>query len=221
MCNRVSFTLNNKKGENMNKNTPNCSFNNNWIQPVLKDLTKKVDWWIKKSSNNIFKTGEEIACEALTYSIKPGLLGNGPFPCDKEHLFRSAYRNAKYMFLNEIKKTKKATASFNDYKEDDEGEIRDVSFIEEQLAIEKYRATKKQKEQIELATLALKKLDSFLAKKNVSTRDIDIYKSWELYNVPTAIVTEKYKISTSNLHKIVCSVNKLISRYGRELLNAA
>lgn len=221
MCNRVSFTLDNKKGENMNKNTPNFSFNNNWIQPVLKDITKKVNGWIKKSSNNIFKTGEEIACEALTYSIKPGLLGTGPFPCDKEHLFRSAYRNAKYMFLNEIKKTKKATASFNDYKEDDEGEIRDASFIEEQLAIEKYRTTKKQKEQIELATQALKKLDSFLAKKNVSNRDIDIYKSWELYNVPTAIVTEKYKISTSNLHKIVCTVNKLISRYGRKLLNAA
>ena len=53
------------------------------------------------------------------------------------------------------------------------------------------------------------------------SNDIDIYKSWELYNVPTAIVTKKYKISTSNLHKIVCTVNKIISRYGKELLNAA
>ena len=69
--------------------------------------------------------------------------------------------------------------------------------------------------------LALKKLDTFLAKKSVSKRDIDIYKSWELYSVPTAIVTKKYKISTSNLHKIVCTVNKIISRYGKELLDVA
>ena len=64
----------------------------------------------------------------------------------------------------------------------------------------------------------LRRLDDFLRKHGVSLRDVEVYKEWELYNVPTDSVCKRHGIKTSNLHKIVCVVNGILRRCGRDLL---
>ena len=184
-------------------------------------LSKKINGWLQKCSRAIVKSGEEIAIEAIEYALNPGLNGTGDYPKNKEHLFRTAKRFAKFAFLNEIKKAKKVAFSLDDHKNADEGEVSEVGSVEAQCAITKYNAEKQHKDPMELGRHALRLLDDFLLKKGVSPRDISVYKAWELYKTPTKTVSEKYEISSNNLHKIVSTINQILSCNGRELLDAA
>lgn len=196
----------------------NEPFNSDWIQSALKDLVRYVARWIGNSHTDITKTAEEIANGAIAYALKPGLTGKGPFPSSKEHLFRTARMFAKYAFLDEVKQAKYIAVSFDDHKEDEDGDELEVSPAEAMIAEEKHRAYTQYKEMKAMGRSALRRLDDFLRKHGVSVRDIEVYKEWELYNVPTEAVCKRHGITTSNLHKIVCVVNGILRRCGRNLL---
>ena len=196
----------------------NEPFNSNWIQPALKDLVRYVERWIGNSHKDIAKTAEEIANGAIAYALKPGLTGKGPFPSSKEHLFRTARMFAKYAFLDEVKQAKYIAVRFDDHKEDEDGDEMEITPAEAMIAEEKHRAYTQYKEMKAMGRSALRRLDDFLRKHGVSFRDIEVYKEWELYNVPTDSVCKRHGIKTSNLHKIVCVVNGILRRCGRDLL---
>ena len=187
-----------------------------WNRLVL-SISKKI------KNYNLSKTSYDIASEAISYALKNKNIDWNNLATAEKHLYYSAKKNSSWFIKKEVNNVQSSKVKYNldSYNENKEGELSSENLIISHYSYEEYSKNLEDDEFLSTGHLALKKLDTFLAKKSVSKRDIDIYKSWELYSVPTAIVTEKYKISTSNLHKIVCTVNKIISRYGRELLNAA
>ena len=187
-----------------------------WNRLVL-SISKKI------KNYNLSKTSYDIASEAISYALKNKNIDWNNFATAEKHLYYSAKKNSSWFIKKEVNNVQSSKVKYNldSYNENKEGELSSENLIISHYSYEEYSKNLEDDEFLSTGHLALKKLDTFLAKKSVSKRDIDIYKSWELYSVPTAIVTKKYKISTSNLHKIVCTVNKIISRYGKELLDAA
>ena len=187
-----------------------------WNRLVL-SISKKI------KNYNLSKTSYDIASEAISYALKNKNIYWNNFATAEKHLYYSAKKNSSWFIKKEVNNVQSSKVKYNldSYNENKEGELSSENLIISHYSYEEYSKNLEDDEFFSTGHLALKKLDTFLAKKSVSKRDIDIYKSWELYSVPTAIVTKKYKISTSNLHKIVCTVNKIISRYGKELLDAA
>ena len=193
-------------------------FNPEWIQSALTNLVKLVGKWIGTSHAYITDTAEDIANWAIAYALKPGLTEKGPFPGSKEHLFRTARKFAQYAFLDEVKKAKRIAASLDDREKDGDGDEIKTSRLEEQYTAENYRAYKQHKDMEEMGSMALRRLADFLRKYGVSHRDIEVYTDWELNNIPTEIVCKQHDIKPSNLHKIVCVINGILRRYGKELI---
>lgn len=207
--------VNDTKNNSLNKTLENT------ITEVWHKLVLSVANQIK--NDDLSKTPCDIVSESISYALKNKKIDwNNKINAEK-HFYYSAKKNCSWIIKNERKKVERSRVKYtlDTYTKNEEGESVTDSWLISKYSHDEYCERYSIDNLFITGHQALKKLDSFLAKKNVSNRDIDIYKSWELYNVPTAIVTEKYKISTSNLHKIVCTVNKIISRYGRELLNAA
>ena len=196
----------------------NEPFDSNWIQPALKDLVRHVERWIGNSHTDIAKTAEEIANGAIAYALKPGLTGKGPFPSSKEHLFRTARMFAKYVFLDEVKQAKYITVSFDDHKEDEDGDELEVSPAEALVAEEKHRAYTQYKEMKAMGRSALRRLDDFLRKHGVFFRVIEVYTEWALHIVATVSVCKRHGIEPRYVRVIVCVVNGILRRCGRDLL---
>jgi hypothetical protein len=202
---------------------------NNYLNKTLENTIAEV--WHKLvlsvadqiKNNDLSKTPCDIVSESISYALKNKKIDWNNKTNAKKHLYYSAKKVCSWIIKNESKKVKRSRVKYtlDTYAKNEEGESVTGSWLISKYSHDEYWKNHAIDNFFITGHLALKKLDSFLAEKGVSERDIGIYKSWELYSVPTAIVTEKYKISTSNLHKIVCTVNKIISRYGRELLNAA
>ena len=207
--------INDTKNNNLNKTLENT------IAEVWHKLVLSIANQIK--NNDLSKTPCDIVSESISYALKNKKIDWENKANAKKHLYYSAKKVCSWIIKNERKKVERSRVKYtlDTYTKNEEGGSVTDSWLISKYSHDEYWKKHAIDNFFITGHLALKKLDTFLAKKSVSKRDIDIYKSWELYSVPTAIVTEKYKISTSNLHKIVCTVNKIISRYGRELLNAA
>jgi hypothetical protein len=207
--------INDTKNNNLNKTLENT------IAEIWHKLVLSVANQIK--NDDLSKTPCDIVSESISYALKNKKIDWSNKTNAEKHLYYSAKKNCSWIIKNERKKVERSRVKYtlDTYTKNEEGESVTDSWLISKYSHDEYCERYSIDNLFITGHQALKKLDTFLAKKNVSNRDVDIYKSWELYNVPTAIVTEKYKISTSNLHKIVCTVNKIISRYGKELLNAA
>ena len=193
------------------------TFNPEWAQSVFKDITKLTKWWMHSSV--IEKTAEEIASSAILYALKPGLTGTGAFPNDKAHLFRTAKKFARFAFLDEVKKAQKnQNLSLDDHRANNEGEEEEASSAEIEFVMHDYRARRMHSETIEIGRIALRRLDGFLRKHGVSYRDIEVYKDWELFKVPTEVTCSRHDIKAGNLYKIVCIVSQILERYGKDLI---
>lgn len=193
------------------------TYNPEWVQSVFKNIAKLVKWWMYSSV--IEKTAEEIASSAILYALKPGLTGTGAFPNDKAHLFRTAKKFAKFAFLDEVKKSRKnQNLSLDDHQVNNEGEEEETSCAETEFVMHDYRARKMHSERMEIGRFALCHLDGFLREHGVSHRDIEVYKDRELFKVPTEVTCSKHDIKAGNLYKIVCIVNQIIERYGKDLI---
>lgn len=207
--------INDTKNNTLNKTLENT------ITEVWHKLVLSVANQIK--NDDLSKTPCDIVSESISYALKNKKIDWSNKTNAEKHFYYSAKKNCSWIIKNERKKVERSTVKYtlDTYTKNEEGESVTDSWLISKYSHDEYCERYSIDNFFITGHQALKKLDTFLAKKNVSNRDIDIYKSWELYNVPTAIVTEKYKISTSNLHKIVCTVNKIISRYGKELLDVA
>ena len=73
-------------------------------------------------------------------------------------------------------------------------------------------------ETMAIGRIALRRLDGFLRKHGVSCRDIEVYKDWELFKVPTEVTCSRHDIKAGNLYKIVCIVNQILEYHGKDLL---
>ena len=102
--------------------------------------------------------------------------------------------------------------------EDEDGTPQEHSTAEIEYVMHRYYAEKRHDEMMAQGRLALSRLDAFLSGKGVSKRDIKIYKARSLYDAPTDLVCARYGISRTNLYKIVCVINGILSRYGRSLV---
>ena len=193
------------------------TYNPEWVQSVFKGITKLTKW--RMYSSVIEKTAEEIASSAILYALKPGLTGTGAFPHDKAHLFRTAKKFARFAFLDEVKKAQKAQdLSLDDRRANNEGEEEESSCSEIEFVMHDYRAKKLHGEAMEIGRIALRRLDGFLLKHGVSRRDIAVYKDWKLFNVSTEVVCSRHDIKAGNLYKIVCIVNRILKRNGKDLV---
>ncbi len=193
------------------------TYNPEWVQSVFKDITKLTKWWMYSSV--IEKTAEEIASSAILYALKPGLTGTGAFPNDKAHLFRTAKKFARFAFLDEVKKAQKAqNLSLDDHRANNEGEVEEASCSEIEFVMHDFRAKRMYGETMEIGRIVLRRLDGFLRKHGVSYRDIEVYKDWALFKVPTEVVCSRHDIKAGNLYKIVCIVNHILERYGKDLI---
>ena len=199
----------------INANEP---FNPDWIQSVQRDLVKKIQWWMYKSATPIAETAEELASKAIAYVLKPGLTGKGPLPNNKDQLFWTAKRFARFGFLDAIKQAKKAPASLDDREMNEEGDEPETCNEERRYSMEKYNEDMHKRKWREMGRTALALLPGFLRKHRVSNRDIAVYMDYVLFEVPTEGVTEKYGIKAGNLYRIVCIVNGILRCHGKDFL---
>lgn len=210
----------------LNDNTPEKGFKANTnIGPdanavgcVWKDIVHFVE--IRISDSICGKTAEDFAAEAIEYALRDMRIDWTDTKSAKERLYRTARKVAKWRIGAAFKKAQHAIISFDlDTLETTlDGDELEVSPAEALVAEEKHRAYTQYKEMKAMGRSALRRLDDFLHKHGVSLRDVEVYKEWELYNVPTDSVCKRHGIKTSNLHKIVCVVNGILRRCGRDLL---
>lgn len=202
----------------MTKTTDTSKVNEKWIDSTWRKLTKEIAY--KTYNMDLPMSAADIAAKAITYAITPALEGKGEFPSSEEHLMRRARMVAKWEILKALQKASRSPecCSFDCVLEDEDGEPQEHSSAEVKSVMENYHADKRRNEMLAQGRLALRRLDDFLHRKGISRRDIEIYKARSLYQKPTDLVCSWYDISSSNLYKIVCVVNRILSRYGRVLV---
>lgn len=203
----------------MTKTTDTGKVNEKWIDSTWRKLTNEI---ANKTYNmDLPMSAADIAAKAIIYAIKPALEGKGEFPSSEKHLMRRARMVAKWGIQKAIQKASRMPecSSFDCVMEDEEGAPREHSLAEVEFVMNNYQADKRRHEMLAQGRLALRRLDDFLHRKGVSWRDIEIYKVRSLYQAPTDLVCSRYGISSSNLYKIVCVVNQILSRYGRSLVH--
>ena len=202
----------------MTKTTDTSKVNEKWIDSTWRKLTNEI---ANKTYNmDLPMSAADIAAKAIIYAIKPALEGKGEFPSSEKHLMRRARMVAKWGIQKAIQKASRMPecSSFDCVMEDEECTPREQSSAEVEFVMNNYHADKRRHEMLAQGRLALRRLDDFLHHKGVSRRDIEIYKARSLYQKPTDLVCSWYDISSSNLYKIVCVVNQILSRYGRSLV---
>ncbi len=202
----------------MKETTDSSKLNEKRVESTLKKLTK---WIAYKTYNaDLPASPEDIAVEAITYAIMPALEGKTDFPSSEEHLMRRARLVARWRIQQAIQKAAKDPCrdSMDDAMEDEDGTPQEHSAAEIEYVMHCYYADKHRSEMLDLGRQALDRLDAFLSGKGVSKRDIKIYKARRLYEAPTDLVCARYGISRTNLYKIVCVINGILSRDGRSLV---
>ena len=202
-----------KHDSNLTSNT----FNEAWIASVWKKLTREVAY--KTYNTHLPLTAEDIASKAITYALKPGIVGTGNFHTSETHLLRTARKIAKWAIIDAIKKANKMLEceSTDDLRENNDGTVEDLSLYEVNDVLQKYRARKNYKEMMAKGRLALGKLDAFLAMNGVSKRDIEIYKARDLYSEPTDVVCARHSVTPENLYKIVSVIKSILRKHGRSI----
>jgi hypothetical protein len=208
----------------MARNTTNNNHDKS-LESIIADVWKKLVSFISTKPKDILlsKSACDIASEAIVYALKNKNIDWRNHKRAEKHLYNSARKISGWFIKNEQKNALKAIVRYtlDTYTEINEGDPFPENWMTAKHSHEQYNAEKQHKDQMELGRHALRLLDDFLLKKGVSPRDISVYKAWELYKTPTKTVSEKYNISSSNLHKIVSTVNDILSCNGRELLDAA
>lgn len=202
----------------MKETTDSSKLNEKWVESTLKKLTKWIAY--KTYSADLPASPEDIAVEAITYAIMPALEGKTDFPSSEEHLMRRARLIARWRIQQAIQKAAKDPCrdSMDDAVEDEDGTPQEYSAAEIEYSMHCYYEEKHRSEMMALGRQALDRLDAFLSGKGVSKRDIKIYRARSLYEAPTDLVCARYGISRTNLYKIVCVINGILSRDGRSLV---
>ena len=198
-------------------NLTSNTFNETWITSAWKKLTKEIAY--KTYNLNLPVTADDIASRAITYALKPGIVGTGKFPTSERHLLRTARKIAKLAIIDAIKKANKMPEceSIDDLRENDDSTVEDLSLYEVNDVLQKYRARKNYKEMMAKGRSALGKLDAFLAMIGVSKRDIEIYKARDLYSEPTDVVCARHSVTPENLYKIVSVIKSILRNHGRAI----
>lgn len=202
----------------MTKTTDSIKVNEKWIDSTLRKLTKEIAY--RTYNMDLPMSAEDIATEVITYAITPALEGKEAFPSSEKHLMRRARMIAKWRIQKAAQKasTMPECKSMDYLREDEDGTPQEHSSAEVEYVMQRYHEMTRRIEMLAQGRLALCRLDDFLRRKGVSRRDIEIYKARSLYLKPTDLVCSQYGISSTNLYKIVCVVNQILSRYGRSLV---
>ena len=169
---------------------------------------------------DLSKAAGDIVAEAIEYALKDKSVTWDDTSSSENHLFRVAKKVAKWFICKEIEKTKRALISYelDSSEEGIDGEPLEISRAESTCVMGRYYERQRYVEMMAKGRLALSRLDDFLARNGVSSRDISIYKDRALYSMQTENVCRKYSIKPSNLYKIVCVVNGILARKGRALV---
>jgi hypothetical protein len=207
----------------MSRNTTAGNEIEHVIAKVFKKLTASLDPYNTNKIRNtyIFKSFEDIAIEAILYAMKNSKINWSDLASAEEHLFYSARKVSSWVISKELLKVKNSIVQYTFDSTVKGEENATQNWADSKHSLEEFNATKKNDELLAVARYALENLDSFLQSKGVSARNIAIYKAWELNKTPTDEVKEKYSITTSNLYRIVCIINAILHRHGRELIKAA
>ena len=169
---------------------------------------------------DLSKTADDIAAEAIEYALKDKKTATADTSSFEKLLFRIAKKVARWFICKEIEKAKRAPVSYelDSPEEGIDGEPLETSKAETNYVMDRYHEAQKHAEMMAKGRMALSRLDGFLTRKGVSSRDISIYKDRALYGMQTADVCWKYSIKPSNLYKIVCVVNGILATQGRALV---
>lgn len=194
------------------------TISNNTINRVWAKTVRLIAY--KTYGLDLSKTASDIAAEAVEYALKDKKTAWDDTPSSEKHLFSLARKVARWFICKEIEKARRAPVSYDlDSPEEGlDGEPLEISSAEASYVLECYHEAKRHAEMMALARMALSRLDDFLARNGVSSRDISIYKDRALYSMQTENVCRKYSIKPSNLYKIVCVVNGILARKGRALV---
>ena len=195
-------------------NISNGTLNRIWFQTVR---------YIKYKTNglNLSKTAEDIAAETIEYVIKNKNVTWEDTPTSEKRLAAVARKVAKWHICKEIKKRKHAIVSY-ELDAPTEGidvEPLEISKLESDYIKELHYEAQGNTDMKEIGRLALSRLDGFLAKKGVSSRDIRIYKDRTLYMMSTDVACKKHSINPSNLYRIVSVINGILATGGRTLVH--
>ena len=169
---------------------------------------------------DLSKKAEDITAEAIDYALKNKRVTWDDTPASEKHLVAAAKKVAKWIIYKGIQKGKRSPISYTlDMPEEwKDGEPLEISRAESKHLVALYHAEERYKSAMEMGRLALSRLDGFLARKGVSSRDIRIFKDRVLYFLPTDVVCKKYSISPSNLYKIVCVIKGILGTQGHALV---
>ncbi len=131
-----------KERKNMIENLTSNTFNEAWIASAWKKLTKEIAY--RTYNLNLPLTADDIASRAISYALKPGIVGTGNFPTSEIYLLRTARKIAKWAIIDAIKKANKMLEceSTDDLRENDDGTVEDLSLYEVNDVLQKYRARK-------------------------------------------------------------------------------
>ena len=170
---------------------------------------------------DLSKAAEDIATEAIEFALKNKKVTWDDTPASEKHLVATARKVAKWTICKEIKKAKRALVSYklDSLEKEVDGESHEISKAEADHLTKLYHEEEGYRDAMEMGRVALSKLPAFLIEKGVSKRDICIYKEWDLYKRQTDVVCGKYGVTPSNLHRIVCVVKRIITAYGRALVD--
>jgi hypothetical protein len=201
----------------------NLAGNNKAIEKTIENALKKLTTYLNGKTQSIYKAPEDIAIEAILYAIKNNKIDWSNLNSAEKHIFYSGRISSTWIIQSEFRKMKNSLVDFtlNNKSSNDNGDEAKEHWSQIEYSYEKYCSDKKDGEFFNAGRQALNKLDDFLRQKGISERDIAIYKDRVLYNISSIDVRNKYNISASNLYKIVCIINAILSRDGRELLHAA
>ena len=191
---------------------------------IIKRTWVKITHLVEYKTHSLVlaRTAEDIAAEAIEYALKDKALTWEDLLSTEAHLFRVARKVAQWRICDEIKKSELSIVSYElgGCEENEEGEQQEISKAEADYSVRLYREAFAHEIRKEDGRMALSRLDGFLSGKGVSDRDINVFKSWALYNMPTDVACRKYSVTPTNLHKIVCVVRQILRTDGHLLLAA-
>lgn len=188
------------------------------LKRVFKKTANFVAW---KYANLSAVAVEDIAVEAISYALQPGLRGDGPFPRTSHDLLAVSLQIAKWRALDANRKCRRAVvAEYLDNPVSVEG--RDVCGekhpIAERHAFQRYREARRAKDWRATGRRAMGRLSTFLAGRGVSPRDRAVFHDYFILGNSADEVSKRHQISVGNVFTIACRVKSLVKADGRELV---
>lgn len=183
--------------------------------------TKTVNYIAYKTYRlDLPKTAEDIAAEAIEFALNDKRTTWDDTPSSEKHLFYVAKKVAKWHICTEIKKAKRAIISYelNVLEVGKDGEPLENHKAEAKYLTALFHEEQCHKKMMAKGHMAMSRLDGFLAREGVSSRDIEIYKDRDLYDNPTDLVCAKHSITRENLYKIVSVIKSKLRMHGRSMI---